>query len=69
MPSDRIRLASLRDKIVSAEEAASLIRDGMIVGMSGFTRAGEAKAVPMALAERAQHEPMKITLITGASRQ
>ncbi|MGE4373127.1 MAG: acetyl-CoA hydrolase/transferase family protein [Xanthobacter sp.] len=67
MPSDRIRLASLRDKIVSAEEAASLIRDGMIVGMSGFTRAGEAKAVPMALAERAQHEPMKITLITGAS--
>ena len=67
MPTDRIRLASLRDKIVSAEEAASLIRDGMIVGMSGFTRAGEAKAVPMALAARAKTEPLKITLITGAS--
>lgn len=67
MPQDRIRLASLRDKIVSAEEAASHIQDGMIVGMSGFTRAGEAKAVPMALAERAKHEPLKITLITGAS--
>ncbi len=67
MPQDRIRLASLRDKIVSAEEAASHIQDGMIVGMSGFTRAGEAKAVPMALAARAKHEPLKITLITGAS--
>ncbi|MGQ3671898.1 acetyl-CoA hydrolase/transferase family protein [Xanthobacter sp. TB0136] len=67
MPQDRIRLASLRDKIVSAEEAASHIRDGMIVGMSGFTRAGEAKAVPMALAARAKNEPLKITLITGAS--
>ena len=54
MPQDRIRLASLRDKIVSAEEAASYIKDGMILGMSGFTRAGEAKAVPMALAARAK---------------
>lgn len=67
MPQDRIRLASLRDKIVSADEAASLIKDGMIVGMSGFTRAGEAKAVPVALAARAKAQPMKITLITGAS--
>jgi len=67
MPHDRIRLASLHDKIVPAEQAASLIRDGMIVGMSGFTRAGEAKAVPLALAERAKREPFHITLITGAS--
>lgn len=67
MPQDRIRLSSLADKVVSAEEAASHIRDGMIVGMSGFTRAGEAKAVPRALAERAKQEPFKITLITGAS--
>ncbi|WP_127091726.1 acetyl-CoA hydrolase/transferase family protein [Aquabacter cavernae] len=67
MPYDRIRLASLHEKVVSAEEAASHIRDGMLVGMSGFTRAGEAKAVPMALAERARREPFKITLVTGAS--
>ncbi|MFH3479989.1 MULTISPECIES: acetyl-CoA hydrolase/transferase family protein [unclassified Xanthobacter] len=72
MPQDRIRLASLRDKIVSADEAASHIKDGMILGMSGFTRAGEAKAVPMALAARAKEahakgEPLKVTLITGAS--
>ena len=30
---------------MSASDAAALIEDGMTVGMSGFTRAGEAKAV------------------------
>jgi hypothetical protein len=39
----------------------------MTIGMSGFTRAGEAKAVPLALAERAAHQELKITLMTGAS--
>jgi len=67
MYRDRIRLRSLWNKVTSAEEAASYIKDGMIVGMSGFTRAGEAKVVPMALAERAKREPLKITLMTGAS--
>ena len=67
MNQERIRLASLKDKVVSADEAAALIKDGMIIGMSGFTRAGEAKAVPLALAERAKQEPMRITLMTGAS--
>ena len=67
MYRERIRQPSLLDKVVSAEEAAAHIRDGMTVGMSGFTRAGEAKAVPMALAQRAKTEPLKITLITGAS--
>jgi len=64
---NRIRHKGLRDRVVSAEAAASLIRDGMVLGMSGFTRAGEAKAVPMALAERAKREPLKVTLMTGAS--
>ena len=63
----RIRNASLRDKIITAEQAASLIKDGMIVGMSGFTRAGDAKAVPLAMAARAASDPFQITLITGAS--
>ncbi|WP_226341085.1 acetyl-CoA hydrolase/transferase family protein [Gemmobacter serpentinus] len=63
----RIRNAALRDRVVSADAAARLIHDGMVVGMSGFTRAGEAKAVPMALAERAKTDPLKITLMTGAS--
>ncbi|TAX45012.1 acetyl-CoA hydrolase/transferase family protein (plasmid) [Rhizobium leguminosarum] len=64
---DRLRSEKLWDRIVSAYEAALLITDGMAVGMSGFTRAGEAKAVPLALAERARRDPLKITLMTGAS--
>jgi succinyl-CoA:acetate CoA-transferase len=67
MYRDRIRLPSLLDKVMSAAEAALLIEDGMTVGMSGFTRAGEAKAVPHALAERAKLTPLKISLMTGAS--
>jgi succinyl-CoA:acetate CoA-transferase len=67
MHRKRIRHPRFWDRVVSAEEAASLITDGMTVGMSGFTRAGEAKAVPMALAERARITPFKITLMTGAS--
>ena len=63
----RVRRPELLERIVSADEAAGLIEDGMTVGMSGFTRAGEAKAVPLALADRARREPMKITLMTGAS--
>lgn len=64
---NRIRLPELLNKITSAEAAAEWIRDGMVVGMSGFTRAGDAKAVPLALAERARKDPLKITLMTGAS--
>ena len=52
MFEDRIRCAALRDKVTTAAEAARLIGDGMRVGASGFTRAGDAKAVPAALAER-----------------
>lgn len=52
---------------MSADKAAEFIKDGMVVGMSGFTRAGDAKAVPLAIARRAQEEPFQITLITGAS--
>lgn len=64
---DRIRAPLLRERVTSAAAAAEWIRDGMTVGMSGFTRAGDAKAVPLALAERACHEQLKITLMTGAS--
>jgi succinyl-CoA:acetate CoA-transferase len=64
---ERIRNLALRDRIMPAAGAAAMIRDGMVVGMSGFTRAGEAMAVPLALAERARTDPLKITLMTGAS--
>lgn len=64
---ERIRLKSLEDKIVSAEEAASWFEDGMIVGMSGFGRASDAKEIPLALVERAKKEPFKLDVYTGAS--
>ncbi|MGO4326700.1 acetyl-CoA hydrolase/transferase family protein [Cupriavidus sp. 2TAF22] len=67
MYKERIRLDSLLGKVMPAQAAAAMIRDGMTVGMSGFTRAGDCKAVPEALARRAQTEPLRITLMTGAS--
>lgn len=67
MHASRIRLASLHDKIMSATQAARLIKDGMTIGMSGFGGAGDAKAVPLALIEQAKSMPLKINLITGAS--
>ncbi|KRE83008.1 acetyl-CoA hydrolase [Paenibacillus sp. Soil766] len=63
----RIQNHNLHDKVVSAQEAASWINNGMTLGLSGFTRAGDAKAVPMALAERARNEKMKVNVYTGAS--
>ncbi len=64
---NRIRHKGLRARVTSADRAAELIRDGMVLGMSGFTRSGEAKAVPLALAARGRAEPLKVTLMTGAS--
>src|SRR6185312_9369101 len=64
---DRIKNVQLRDVIVSAEEAASWIEDGMTLGLSGFTRAGDAKAVPLALIKRAENESFKVNVFTGAS--
>lgn len=42
--------ASLKGKIMSAGEAALLIKSGMTMGVSGFTSVGYPKAVPLALA-------------------
>ncbi len=67
MNLERIRNSSLHEKVMSAEQASEFIKDGMTIGMSGFTRAGEAKAVPKALAERCKQHPIKINLMTGAS--
>lgn len=64
---ERIRLQSLRDKVMPVEQAVKLIKNGSVVGMSGFGGAGEAKSVPLALAEYAKEHPVKITLATGAS--
>lgn len=64
---ERIGHRALRERIVTAETAASWIHDGMTLGLSGFTRAGDAKAVPMALIEKAKQQPLKVDVYTGAS--
>ena len=65
----RIRGERGKDLIVSAEDAARMIKDGMAVGISGFTNAGYPKAVPHALAElvKAGEMKVKIDLYSGAS--
>lgn len=57
---------------ISAEEAASLIKHGYNIGLSGFTPAGTAKAVTHALAgiaeaEHAKGNPFQVGIFTGAS--
>ena len=65
--SQVIRNEAFLDKVVSAEEAASWIEDGMNLGMSGFTLFGEPKEFPLALSKRGEKEKFKINLYTGAS--
>ena len=59
-------------KKITAEEAASQIRNNDVVGFSGFTAAGCPKAVTRAFAKRAEEEhakgnSLKIGMYTGAS--
>jgi len=64
----RLRNTRAEELITSAEEAAKLIKDGMVVGVSGFTPSGYPKAVPVALAERAKSgDKFQIDLYSGAS--
>ncbi|MDR0815002.1 MAG: acetyl-CoA hydrolase, partial [Bacteroidales bacterium] len=58
--------------VLTAEEAAQLIKNDDNIGFSGFTPAGCPKAVPAALAkiaeaEHAKGNPFKVGLFTGAS--
>ncbi len=59
-------------KYVSADEAASLVKNGYNVGFSGFTHAGCPKVVSQSIAKIAREEhakgnPFKINVFTGAS--
>lgn len=72
MVQTRIGCESLRSKVMSAEEAASLIQSETTVGMSGFTGSGYPKSVPLALASRIEAEhaagnPFRLRVWTGAS--
>lgn len=66
--AERMKCEALKDRITTAEAAATLIRSGMTLGTSGFTPTGYPKAVPAALAARFQKEKgCCINLYTGAS--
>lgn len=59
-------------KFITAEEAATYVNHDDNVGFSGFTPAGCPKAVPGAIAKRAEEEhakgnPFQIGMFTGAS--
>src|SRR5215469_2343572 len=64
--------ANLIQKIMSADEAAALIRSGDQVGMSGFTGSGYPKAVPVEVARRIAEanfrgQKFQVSVFTGAS--
>ncbi|MCC8116985.1 MAG: propionyl-CoA--succinate CoA transferase, partial [Planctomycetes bacterium] len=68
----RISCETLKAKVMSAEEAAELIKPGTTIGASGFTGSGYPKAVPAALAakmkkEQAEGRTLRVNLWTGAS--
>lgn len=67
MYEERIKRKDLQQKITSAQQAATLFKDRMVVASSGFTKAGDSKAVLKALASTAPANPLRITLLTGAS--
>lgn len=67
MTEERIKLERLKDKVITVQEAVGFFENDMVVGASGFTKAGDSKVVLEALAERAKNEDIKITLMTGAS--
>ena len=66
---NRLRCKALKSRIMTADEAAMMICDGMNVAVSGFTPSGCPKAVPLALAEqvRSGKRRVRIGLFSGAS--
>ena len=69
---NRVLNSELRQRIMSADEAAALIRNGDNIGMSGFTGSGYPKEFPTALARRmtklhAEGNPLRVGVFTGAS--
>lgn len=59
-------------KVLTAAEAASIVKNGYTVGISGFTPAGSPKAVTVEIAKLAEEEhakgnPFQINVLSGAS--
>ena len=56
---------SLKNKIISAEEAASMIKADMVLGFSGFGQVGDPHVIPAEIAK--QGTAKNLTVLTGAS--
>ena len=59
-------------KVISAAEAASYVKHGFNIGLSGFTPAGTPKAVTPEIAKIAEEEhskgnPFQVGIFTGAA--
>ena len=66
--SARVRCPNLLAKIMSADNAADIMKLDRVVGISGFTSSGYPKAVPVALAAKARSgENISFDLYSGAS--
>ncbi len=64
----RVRHAAVRRRVMSADEAAELIPQEAVVGVSGFARAGSPKEVPLALARQAREgRRLRLTVWSGGS--
>ncbi len=64
---EKIKHQTLLDKVISTEEAVSLIKDKMKIAVSGFALFGEPKLFLRELAKRGKTDSFKIDLYTGAS--
>lgn len=70
---ERVRCARLRGRCMTPEEAARLVPEGAVLGVSGFARAGSPKAVPRALARLALEgqavsgRPLQLSVWSGGS--
>lgn len=69
---NRIQNQTFLDRIMTANDAAAMIRNGDLIATSGFTGAGYPKAVPEALAQHIERahaagDPFTVRLLTGAS--
>ena len=65
----RIRCKALLDKVISVDQAVDMIKDGMTLGISGFTITAEPKVILKGLAEKVENtgEKIGVHLISGAS--
>lgn len=70
-PELRKRIRSERglDLLMTADEAAAFIKDGMTLGVSGFTPVDDPKVIPKALLKRTEKgEKIELTVYSGGSQ-